>query len=89
MPLVHQVKESIAIYGANNEEELNTSDNDCTLILSDKFDTSQVEYMDYMFANCTSLKSLDLSSIDTANVTYMGGMFYNCSSLTSLDISSF
>ena len=45
--------------------------------------------MSFMFYNCYSLTSLDLSNFNTANVTDMGTMFYNCYSLTSLDLSSF
>ncbi|MBR3282252.1 MAG: BspA family leucine-rich repeat surface protein [Ruminococcus sp.] len=42
-----------------------------------------------MFASCSSLKSVDLSSFDTANVITMYGMFEYCSSLESLDLSNF
>ena len=41
----------------------------------------------YMFRNCTSLTSLDLSHFDTSNVTNMFTMFEGCTSLTSLDLS--
>ena len=34
-----------------------------------------------MFAECSSLKSIDLSSFNTTNVKDMSGMFYKCSSL--------
>lgn len=53
------------------------------------FDTSNVTDMSYMFENCSSLISLDLSGFNTQKVTNMGYMFYNCSSLTSLNISNF
>jgi surface protein len=52
-------------------------------------DTSNVTSMEYMFANCNSLTSIDVSSFDTSKVTNMYGMFYNCNMLTSLDLSSF
>ena len=39
--------------------------------------------MNYVFKNCTSLTSLDLSNWDTSNVTNMTDMFLNCSSLTT------
>ena len=42
-----------------------------------------------MFRECSSLKSIDLSSFNTSNVNDMSGMFYNCSSLKSIDLSSF
>ena len=42
-----------------------------------------------MFLNCSSLKSIDLSSFNTNNATNMSGMFFECSSLKSIDFSSF
>ena len=42
-----------------------------------------------MFYNCSSLKSIDLSSFNTTNVNNMEWMFDGCSSLKSLDLSSF
>ena len=42
----------------------------------------------YMFRNCSSLISLDLSSFNTTNITNMRGMFYSCSSLKSINFSS-
>ena len=45
--------------------------------------------MSRMFEGCSSLASLDLSSLDTSNVTGMSRMFEGCSSLASLDVSSF
>ena len=45
--------------------------------------------MSAIFAGCSSLTSLNLSSFNTANVTNMNSMFGICSSLTSLDLSSF
>ena len=50
--------------------------------------TSNVTDMQFMFAGCGSLTSLDLRSFDTRNVTNMRGMF-TCQALTSLDLSSF
>ena len=52
-------------------------------------DTSNVTDMSWMFANCTSLTTLDVSNFDTSNVTDMSWMFVNCTSLTTLDLSSF
>ena len=45
--------------------------------------------MRYMFSDCSSLESIDLSSFNTTNVNNMSGMFSNCSSLKSIDLSSF
>ena len=51
--------------------------------------TSQVANMSSMFAGCSGLRSLDLSSLDTSQVANMSSMFEGCSSLESLDLSSF
>ena len=51
--------------------------------------TASVTDMSYMFAKCSSLTALDLSTFNTERVTNMDNMFAGCSSLTTLDISSF
>ena len=54
---------------------------------------SMQEYlnMDAMFADCKSLRTLDLSNFDISNVgkVSMSDMFYGCSSLVELDLSNF
>ena len=55
----------------------------------ENLNTSEVTDMLYMFGDCSSLTSLDLSSFDTQNVKSMYSMFYCCSRLTSLDVSGF
>ena len=45
--------------------------------------------MSGMFCECSSLKSIDLSSFNTSNVKNMCMMFRYCSSLISIDLSSF
>ena len=45
--------------------------------------------MEYMFSDCSSLATLDVSSFDTSNVTDMSYMFCNCGRLTTLDVSHF
>ena len=55
----------------------------------ENINTSKVTDMGYMFARCSVLRSLDLSSFNTAKVTDMSDMFKGCSSLQSLDLSSF
>ncbi len=45
--------------------------------------------MTYMFYECRSLTSLDVSNLDTSKVTDMIVMFFECSRLTSLDLSNF
>ena len=53
--------------------------------------TLNVTNMRYMFANCTSLKSINTKDIITSNVTNMSHMFHNCrdDEFTSLDVSHF
>ena len=51
--------------------------------------TENVIDMSFMFEQCISLTSLDLTGFNTANVTDMTRMFFNCSSLESLDLSNF
>lgn len=53
------------------------------------FNTENVTNMRYMFADCRSLKSLDLTNFNTENVTDMYYMFHNCTSLESLDLTNF
>ena len=52
-------------------------------------DTSDMNRMGYMFGECSSLRSLDLSGFDTSNVTSLNGTFCDCSSLTSIDLTNF
>ena len=44
--------------------------------------------MQYMFNNCRSLTSLNLSKLNVSNVTNMDSMFSNCTKLVTLDISN-
>ena len=51
--------------------------------------TGNVEIMEYMFAKCFLLTSLDLSNFNTKKVTSIAGMFQKCYSLTFINLSSF
>ena len=51
--------------------------------------TEKVTDMSYMFSNCSSLTSLDVTHFNTANVTNMWYMFSRCSALLSLDVTNF
>lgn len=51
--------------------------------------TSLVTNMQFMFAHCRVLTSLDVSGWNTSACTDMSFMFFDCSALTSLNISSF
>lgn len=44
--------------------------------------------MHYIFYNCSSLKSLDLSSWNTAGVADMSHMFFDCGGLVSIYVGS-
>lgn len=55
----------------------------------DYLNTSEVEDMNLMFADCRSLLSLDISHFNTSKVTNMSQMFRYCDKLNSLDVSSF
>ena len=50
--------------------------------------TEEVTNMAYMFASCSDLSNLDVSSFNTGKVTDMSYMFANCS-MESLDLSNF
>ncbi len=45
--------------------------------------------MGYMFSNCKSLKSLNISNFNTKLTTDIDYMFSGCTSLKVLDISNF
>ena len=51
--------------------------------------TEKVTNMSYMFFQCSSLTSLDVTHFNTAKVTNMNRLFSYCSSLTSLDVTHF
>ena len=55
----------------------------------DAFHTDGATDMHWMFAECISLESVDLSGLDTSNVQDMYAMFENCMMLTDLDLSGF
>ena len=55
----------------------------------ENLNTEKVTNMELMFANCSTLTSLDVTKFNTANVTTLMSMFSNCSSLKSLDVTNF
>ena len=54
-----------------------------------KFDTRAATNMMYMFHNCTTISSIDLSSFTTDNVQSLHNMFRGCAGLTTIDLSTF
>lgn len=62
----------------------------CTSITGlENLDTSNVTDMTNMFADCSSLSSLETENLSTNACSSMSNMFTNCKSLTSLDVSGF
>lgn len=55
----------------------------------EQWNTTGIEYMTYMFAGCSNLVSLNLSSFDISNVRDIYNMFDGCTNLRYLDISNF
>ena len=53
----------------------------------ENLNTEKVSNMMFMFANCSSLTSLDLSLFNTENVIYMTSMFHGCSRLNTIYVS--
>ena len=52
-------------------------------------DTSNVTRIDFMFADCKALKTMNLKNFNASSVTIIDYMFDGCYSLASLDVSNF
>ena len=50
----------------------------------ENLNTSEVTEMEYMFAGCSNLKTLNLDGFDMSKVTNVLGMFRQCTSLTTI-----
>ena len=84
------VDASCANFNGNSTKALFNGSNALTAINDiGNLNTANVEDMYSMFAECSSLTTLDLRSMNTAKVTNMAFMFYRCSGLTSLRVSKF
>ena len=59
-----------------------------SIIVTSEFNTENVENMNFMFFDCTSLVSIKFSNLNTKNVKSMLAMFHSCYSLYSLDFSN-
>jgi len=60
-----------------------------SIVFSPLFNTEKVNEMNFMFQNCESLTSVDVSHFNTKNVAFMEYMFSGCSSLKSLNLLNF
>ena len=81
------VPNEIYINGINkteikNEYNLDTSDNNITLIWYDQLTTASS-----MFYNCKDITEIDLSNFDSSQIEDMSLMFFKCSSLIYLNFS--
>ena len=52
------------------------------------FDTSNVEYMMFIFAGCESLKEIHINNWNVKNVLFIAGAFSRCHSLKEIDLSN-
>jgi len=57
-----------------------------SIILPYAKSNNKIENMNYMFAYCSSLTSVNLLSIGTKNIKFMEGIFSSCSSLEIFNI---
>ena len=58
-----------------------------TIIFSNNI--SSILDLQYMFYQCISIESIDLTNFNTSLVTNMKGTFYQCSSLITINLSNF
>ena len=83
------IRKNVEIY--INEKPIEFSYNYCF----GKVGTYKIEYLisenltkgNHMFADCSSLISLDFSGFNTKNIIYFKNMFYNCKKLKELNLS--
>ena len=82
----------ISNFNTSNATSLSNMFCECLTLMEcdlSKWNTKEVTYMNFMFANCQSLtKLIGLDKWNTEKVTYMNNMFKNCSNLKEFsDIS--
>lgn len=63
--------------------------NCASIIGIENLNTSKVTDMTNMFADCSTLNSLNVQSLNTSANSSMEGMFKNCSNLETLNVSGF
>ena len=78
---------SLKFYGSSLAE--NNRNRCITSLILNEIDTTEIDDMDFMFAELKNLVSLDVSTFDTSNVRTMQSLFEGCNSIPSLDLSSF
>ena len=59
-----------------------------SISFSSKFKNTNITKIDYIFAECSSLISIDFSNFNTHNVTSFNYMLHSCFSLTSINLTN-
>ena len=80
----YEIKRAINVkefreYGINKDDK----------ILGAILKGGNIEYMSFMFLDCTSLIEVDLSLFNSQNIKNVYGMFSNCRNLAKVNFSSF
>ena len=87
----NQIKENCQLYLNNQKKKF------CYKMKFSKKGKYQIKFcfkqlltnINYMFSDCSSLISIDLSHFNSSNVTNMRSLFYNCSSLKIINFTNF
>ena len=58
------------------------------LLRVDYLNIDNLDHMNLMFFNCTSLTYVDVSNWDTTNINNLASMFYGCGNLNNIDVSN-
>ena len=74
-----------------NSGDIGSMFNGCTSLISVDLSnlTKSITYINYLFYNCKSLTSINLTNFDTSKIQEMQYIFFSCSSLKSINLSSF
>ena len=86
-----EIKSKIKILNGNKKEDLvfKKKFNKMGIHTIDFIIEDSLTNMNFMFDNCTSLKSVEFISIDTSRVKQMETMFHKCYELENLNLSNF
>lgn len=85
--------EEVSVMVTSEHDDLSYMFSECENLRAingiNKWDTSNVMFMNSMFYGCKSLESLDLSSFNTSHIENMSEMFSECENLKELNLSNF
>ena len=59
-----------------------------SIYFSSKFKSDKIKKLDYIFAGCSSLTSIDFTHFNIQNATSYSYMFHTCNSLASINLSN-